>query len=208
MFQSKLGNGYKITDPKDWIIGGYEELDPVFAGRLAYIAKCKGVKLKLTEGYRSTARQTELYNQYLQYKKTGKGTIKSAAKPGTSWHEFRLAVDTSTQPIRSMNNTQLAPYGLCKPINSEGWHIQPIETIKMGSKAVKSMMPIESEEEDMTESEVRAIVKDMLNGNGDTPSSWAKESWEKAKNNGVTDGTKPQGVTTREQVILMMERGK
>lgn len=142
--KSKLNNtSYKVADPKIYLIGQPEELDPVFAGRLAYLAKDKGVKLKLTEGYRSTARQMELYNQYLEYKRTGKGSIKLAAKPGTSWHEFRLAIDTSTYPIRGMTNAQLKPYGLCKPIASEGWHIQPIETSGKSNKTAYAPEEVE-----------------------------------------------------------------
>lgn len=37
-------------------------------------------------------------------------------------------------------------------------------------------------------------------------SSWAKESWEKAKKAGITDGTMPQAEATREQVITMLDR--
>jgi len=64
------------------------------------------------------------------------------------------------------------------------------------------------EVEDMTEAEVRKIVKEMLAGSGDTPSSWAKEAWEEAKKNGITDGTKPQGSVTKEQVVVMLNRVK
>lgn len=39
-----------------------------------------------------------------------------------------------------------------------------------------------------------------------TPSSWAKEAWEWAKKEGVTDGTNPQGPVTREQAITMIYR--
>ena len=199
MLQSKLGTKYKTAEPKDWVIGKHEELDPIFIGRLAYLAKSKGVKIKLTEGFRTNARQKELYAQY----KAGK--LKSAAIPGTSWHEIRLAIDTSTQPIRSMNNAELASYGVCKPIKSEGWHIQPIETKNMGVKANKSLEPVK-EVEDLTDERVREIIKEVLNGTSNTPSAWAKDSWEKAKKDGITDGTKPQGVVTREQVIAMLER--
>ena len=152
MLISKLKTTYPTADPAAYIIGAWQELDPVFAGRLAAIAKAKGVKVKLTEGYRSTARQTELYNQYLSYKRTGKGSIKSAAKPGTSWHEYRLAVDTSTQPIRGMSDGQLRPYGLCKPIKSEGWHIQPVETA--GQTDRQKWAPVEEEDEVVTETEM------------------------------------------------------
>ena len=36
------------------------------------------------------------------------------------------------------------------------------------------------------------------------PSSWAKESWEWGKKNGVTDGTRPKDSITREEVITML----
>lgn len=64
------------------------------------------------------------------------------------------------------------------------------------------------EVEDMTREETLKLIKEVLAGSGDTPSSWAKESWGKAQRDGITDGIKPQGYTTREQVITMIERAK
>lgn len=40
------------------------------------------------------------------------------------------------------------------------------------------------------------------------PSNWAKEAWEWGKKNGITDGTNPQGMATREEVITMIKRAK
>lgn len=67
-------------------------------------------------------------------------------------------------------------------------------------------VPVEKEDDDLNEAQTRAIVAEMLKGSGDTPSAWAKEAWEWAKKNGVTDGTRPQGYTTREQMVVMMYR--
>jgi len=39
-----------------------------------------------------------------------------------------------------------------------------------------------------------------------TPSSWAKEAWEWAIKEGITDGTNPKGAVTREQVVTMLYR--
>ena len=39
-----------------------------------------------------------------------------------------------------------------------------------------------------------------------TPSSWAKEAWEWAKKEGITDGTDPKGTVTREQLAAMLYR--
>jgi len=38
------------------------------------------------------------------------------------------------------------------------------------------------------------------------PSSWAKDDWEWAKENGITDGTNPKGDITREQSVAMLRR--
>lgn len=67
---------------------------------------------------------------------------------------------------------------------------------------------LKEEVEDLTKEEVIAVVKEMLSGTGTTVSDWAKESWEKAKAEGITDGSNPKGYITREQVIAIIERLK
>jgi len=62
------------------------------------------------------------------------------------------------------------------------------------------------EVEDLTREETIALIKEVLAGNGDTPSTWAKDTWDKAKKDDITDGTKPQGYATKEQVIAIVER--
>jgi len=62
---------------------------------------------------------------------------------------------------------------------------------------------------DLTEAELKVLVentvKDVLNGSGArVPSKWAKETWEKATENGVVDGSKPKAYATREQVVQMI----
>ncbi len=39
-------------------------------------------------------------------------------------------------------------------------------------------------------------------------SSWAKADWENAKKSGITDGTAPQGLITRQEAVAMIERAK
>lgn len=172
MLVSKLKTTYKTADPEEWLSGKWEELDPVFAGRLAHLARQCKVKIVMTCGYRSTAEQTRLYNEYLNYKRTGKGSIKLAARPGTSWHEYRLAIDTSVYPIRGMTDKEMRPYGLIKPIKSEPWHIQPIETSGESNRA--KWRPKEQEDE-MAET----IYKTL----SDVP-SWGKATVEKLIANG------------------------
>jgi len=46
----------------------------------------------------------------------------------------------------------------------------------------------------------------MANSNSQAVSSWAKEAWDWAIKQGITDGTNPQGAITREQVVTMLHR--
>lgn len=48
------------------------------------------------------------------------------------------------------------------------------------------------------------VVSEIMDPN--TPSSWAKASWEKLKAKGATDGTNPTSTATREQVAVMLDR--
>lgn len=50
-------------------------------------------------------------------------------------------------------------------------------------------------------------VRTELEGdNMDTPSAWAKEAWDKAKQLGITDGSRPRDPATREEVVLLLLR--
>jgi N-acetylmuramoyl-L-alanine amidase len=59
---------------------------------------------------------------------------------------------------------------------------------------------------------VQAELNKLKGGNAvtkpdkNTPSPWAKEAWEWAKKEGITDGTNPKGSITREQVVTMLYR--
>lgn len=72
------------------------------------------------------------------------------------------------------------------------------------------LLNIKGVEEDMTETELRAIIKEEINaalsGKNTETSTWAAEPWAWGKDVGITDGTRPGGFTTREQVVTMMSR--
>ena len=66
-------------------------------------------------------------------------------------------------------------------------------------------------ERDLTEQEVRSIVREELaaaQAERDKlpPSDWAAENLERAKAAGITDGTRPRGFATREEVALMVQK--
>lgn len=71
----------------------------------------------------------------------------------------------------------------------------------------------ELEEPELTEKQVRDIAreetKNYLASLEKLPvSDWAAQELAKAKANGITDGTAPQAYATREQVAVMVQRGK
>ncbi len=113
-------------------------IDPVFKGRLAALARDMGQTADFGEGFRDLARQQEFYDRYLA------GTGALAARPGMSKHNMGLAVDTQSGWLQSLNDgiaverqTALLQYGLCKPMaddagqGHEAWHIQPLESLNV-----------------------------------------------------------------------------
>ena len=61
-------------------------------------------------------------------------------------------------------------------------------------------------EDDMTDEQVRKIVREMLNGNDTTPDDWAKAELREAVDLGITDGTRPKGYATRQEAAIMVLR--
>ena len=59
---------------------------------------------------------------------------------------------------------------------------------------------------DMVKSELDKLKGADKVTDKNTPSSWAKEAWEWAIKEGITDGTNPKGAVTREQVVTMLYR--
>lgn len=150
--KSKLSNKFSQADPGKWLVfksTSHKAIDPIFAGRLAALAQSIGKKINIVAGFRSRAEQEYLY-------KTCKPGY--AAKPGSSWHEFGLAVDVSDQWLKALDKDAatdlqmtLKKFGLYKPLTkgnktsvNEDWHIQPIECRGVANKAMLApeMTPI------------------------------------------------------------------
>lgn len=147
---SKLAKDkYPMADPSVWLKFKYPEqtgIDPIFAGRLAAFARDQGKVLNILSGHRSTEKQIQLFKQHGGYKdKNGNWTGGDgiAAIPGTSWHEFRLAVDVSDdwakkleKDAKTSEQKTLLKYGIYKPLTKgnkssvyEDWHLQSVELI-------------------------------------------------------------------------------
>ena len=110
-------------------------IDPVFKGRLAALARDSGQQAAFGEGLRSLERQAWFYQKYVE------GTGALAAKPGQSRHNMGLAVDTQSGWLQRIDEGKplsaqvtLQRYGLCKPLadgegrGREPWHLEPVET--------------------------------------------------------------------------------
>jgi hypothetical protein len=76
-----------------------------------------GKTININSGYRSIADQEKLY-------KTMKPGM--AAKPGSSLHNYGLAVDIPSNTANELDKLGLLQkYGMERPISNEPWHIQP-----------------------------------------------------------------------------------
>jgi hypothetical protein len=145
---SKLSNKYPKADIKKWLNfmkNWQTDIDPIFAGRLAALAKDNNKVININSGKRSTTEQIISYRSTGGYQdKNGNwvGGSGFAAVPGRSWHEFGQAIDTIDVWLKQLekdesteNQKTLRKYGLFKPLTKgnqtsicEDWHIQPIET--------------------------------------------------------------------------------
>ena len=67
----------------------------------------------------------------------------------------------------------------------------------------------ESESDDVTQEQFNKMMDNYLAAKRQLPASdWAKETWQQATASGLTDGTMPQDLCTREQVVTMIQRAK
>lgn len=86
------------------------------------------------------------------------------------------------------------------------------DAITRGTPATATQKPAEKkvEVEDLTKEETTKLIdkamKEVLGGNGSSVSTWAVDEYAEAKRLGITDGTRPQGRATREEVAVMLCR--
>ena len=97
--------------------GVHPSLRRLFLGMAEEYGKLTGKSLTLNQGFRSYAEQARLY-------KESKGSGK-AARPGTSLHEFGLALDVQSTDLEALEKMGLLrKYGFTRPLGSETWHIE------------------------------------------------------------------------------------
>lgn len=125
--QSASTDALKVQPGVD-IEGLDSNFKSAIAGAAAEYKDKTGKNVQVNSGYRSVEKQAELY----------KKDPSKAAKPGSSLHNYGLAIDINSSDANAMASMDiLDKYGLERPllhgkgrIKPEPWHIQPVGAVK------------------------------------------------------------------------------
>lgn len=182
-----------------------------------FLALCKeaGLNVKVTQTVRDDA-----YQKYL----VSKGYASERATRPT-FHSVKagLAFDICKN-VRGHEYDDVSFFARCGQIGKQvgfSWggdwkkfpdrpHFQWDNHLKWtGSMILAGKYPPEMEEY-MTQAEFNKMMDTYLAQKRaeKTPSTWAKDTWELAKKQGITDGSGPHGLCTREEVVALIERSR
>ena len=116
---------YSYKDPSH-----VKGLNPDFANKLGpflVAAEQAGVPIRITSGFRSVARQKELFAQAVKEYGSEKAARKWVAPPGKSNHNYGAAADLDIAkpgPAQTWAHANAARFGLEFPMSWEPWHIE------------------------------------------------------------------------------------
>lgn len=127
-FRGRGANGHYADGGE--VTGKTDGLNPSFLSKLRAWAHAEGENFNITSGYRSYARQQELYNGWIAHKPG----YNLAAKPGESNHNFGLAADGPP-----WGNRHPERFGLRYSVEGENWHVEPFN-----AKAMRGGAPMAS----------------------------------------------------------------
>ena len=181
------------------------------------LALCKeaGLNVRVTQTVRDDAYQRYLVSKGYASKKATRPTFHSV-KAG-------LAFDICKN-VRGHEYDDATFFALCGQIGKQvgfSWggdwrkfpdrpHFQWDNHLKWtGSMILAGRYPPEMEEY-MTQADFNKMMDTYLAQKRaeKNPSTWAKDTWELAKKQGVTDGSGPHGLCTREEVVALIERSR
>lgn len=119
-----MGQGGLLKDSKVFTKNGDVNTDGLNAGFQSTLSSMgqeyydkTGKKIQINSAYRSPEEQAQLYKS----KPPG-----MAAAPGSSLHNYGMAIDMSSQTANELDKLGLlSKYGLHRPIKGEPWHVQP-----------------------------------------------------------------------------------
>ena len=182
-----------------------------------FLALCKeaGLKVKVTQTVRDDAYQKYLVSKGYASEKATRPTFHSV-KAG-------LAFDICKN-VRGHEYDDATFFALCGQIGKQvgfSWggdwrkfpdrpHFQWDNHLKWtGSMILAGRYPPEMEEY-MTQADFNKMMDTYLAQKRaeKNPSKWAKDVWELAKKQGITDGSSPHGLCTREEVVALIERSR
>ncbi len=114
---------------KDAVLDGlHPRMKEAFLGMAQEYGERTGKQLPVNEAFRSFKRQAELYAKHPD----------KAARPGSSLHEYGLAMDIPTVVMKELEDLGLLKkYGFTRPVRGETWHMEP-SGIQASIQAVKS----------------------------------------------------------------------
>ena len=179
-----------------------------------FLALCKeaGLNVKVTETVRD--------DEYQRYLAANGYASKTATRPTFHSVKAGLAFDICKN-VKGHEYDDLSFFDRCGQIAKQvgfSWggdwksfpdkpHIQWDAHGKYtGSMILAGKFPPEMEEY-MTQSDFNKMMDAYLAQLRTKPvSTWAKYDWEEAKNDKITDGTAPQGLITRQEVVTMINR--
>ena len=182
-----------------------------------FLALCKeaGLNVKVTQTVRDDAYQKYLVSKGYASEKATRPTFHSV-KAG-------LAFDICKN-VRGHEYDDATFFALCGQIGKQvgfSWggdwrkfpdrrHFQWDNHLKWtGSMILAGRYPPEMEEY-MTQADFNKMMDTYLAQKRaeKNPSTWAKDTWELAKKQGITDGSGPHGLCTREEVVALIERSR
>lgn len=182
-----------------------------------FLALCKeaGLNVKVTQTVRDDAYQKYLVSKGYASEKATRPTFHSV-KAG-------LAFDICKN-VRGHEYDDATFFALCGQIGKQvgfSWggdwrkfpdrpHFQWDNHLKWtGSMILAGKYPPEMEEY-MTQADFNKMMDTYLAQKRaeKNPSTWAKDTWELAKKQGITDGSGPHGLCTREEVVALIERSR
>lgn len=190
---SKLSNEYPTADPSKYLIFDHpwqKDIDPIFAGRLAALAKDMGTVIHILSGKRSTDEQIQSYRE-TGGKRDANGNWYGgngyAAVPGRSWHEYGVAIDIRDAWLKGLEKDAstaqqivLRKYGLFKPLTKgnmcnvlEDWHIQPIETCGVGQEGKQAFLSYK-DVKPKTDNQDAEVLKTLTGIAFKSPEYWEK----------------------------------
>lgn len=182
-----------------------------------FLALCKeaGLNVKVTQTVRDDAYQKYLVREGYASEKATRPTFHSV-KAG-------LAFDICKN-VRGHEYDDATFFALCGQIGKQvgfSWggdwrkfpdrpHFQWDNHLRWtGSMILAGKYPPEMEEY-MTQADFNKMMDTYLAQKRaeKNPSTWAKDTWELAKKQGITDGSGPHGLCTREEVVALIERSR